>query len=343
MQIPIENIYYLLCYAWNKLEEQGRVDVNARDLSSLPDLFAKVLINGTRILLKRGVDKNYQVITEQVAGIKGKMEYSATIKLNLLSRKKALCSFDTFSINILSNRILFTTIRQLMQIKGLDQQLKTDLWKISLMLEGIAPIIIEKKMFRQIRLNRNNRFYEFILHVCEIIYDNLLVTEEPGKYKFADFTQDERKMNQLFEHFIRNFYRIEQQIYQHVGSEQINWKFDSQNAESMEYLPIMKTDISLSNDHHKIIIDAKYYSETMVNHYEKEKIRSAHLYQLFSYIMHQETEDARTRTASGMILYPTVDKEYDLFYRFHEHRIQIRTVNLNQDWRHIAARLLSMV
>lgn len=59
MRIPVENIYYLLCYAWNKLEEKDRVDISVDEKMEILDLFAKVLINATKLLLKRGIDKNY--------------------------------------------------------------------------------------------------------------------------------------------------------------------------------------------------------------------------------------------------------------------------------------------
>ncbi|MCG7856691.1 5-methylcytosine-specific restriction endonuclease system specificity protein McrC [Flavihumibacter sediminis] len=343
MQIPIENIYYLLCYAWNKLEEKNRVSVDATDYNSLPDLFAKVLLNGTRILLKRGIDKNYQGITEEVIGIKGKLEFSSTIKGNLMSKGKTICTFDEFSMNILMNRILITTLLQLRKTKGLDNKLRNEIRKTELMLEGIEPITIERKLFRQIKLNRNNRFYGFIMHVCELIHENLLVTEEPGKYQFADFIRDEKQMNQLFEAFIRNFYRLEQNFYQQVGSEMIDWKFERLDENTPEHLPKMKTDISLESDQHKIIIDAKYYRETMTTNYDKEKIRSAHLYQLFSYLINQEAGDDRSRRATGILLYPTIDQEYNLHYRYRDHAIQVKTINLNTDWRSISVRLLEII
>ena len=67
MQIPIENIYFLLCYAWNNLDEKDRVNVSIDDKTELLDLFAKVLINATKMLLKRGIDKNYIDYTEELA------------------------------------------------------------------------------------------------------------------------------------------------------------------------------------------------------------------------------------------------------------------------------------
>ena len=84
MQIPIENIYYLLCYAWNKLEEKERVNVSVDDKTELLDLFAKILINGTKILLKKGIDRSYIDFTDEIAGVKGKVQISQTLKSNLL-------------------------------------------------------------------------------------------------------------------------------------------------------------------------------------------------------------------------------------------------------------------
>ena len=208
MQIPIENIYYLLCYAWNKLDEKERVNVSIDDKTELLDLFAKVLINATKILLKRGIDKNYIDHTEEIAGVKGKIQISQTLKSNLLFKQKTICSFDDFSANIISNRILVSTIYRLSRTRGLDKQLKNELASLQRMLSDIDQIEITNSLFKQVRLNRNNRFYGFVMNVCQIIYESTFPSEEQGKYKFSDFTRDDNRMNQLFEAFIRNFYKI---------------------------------------------------------------------------------------------------------------------------------------
>ena len=44
--IPVENIYYLLSYAWNKLDAGNKIDVSKDDYDSLINLFAKFLISG---------------------------------------------------------------------------------------------------------------------------------------------------------------------------------------------------------------------------------------------------------------------------------------------------------
>ncbi len=343
MQIPIENIYYLLCYAWNKLDEKERVNVSVDDKTELLDLFAKVLINATKMLLKRGIDKNYIDHTEELAGVKGKVQISQTLKSNLLFKQKTICTFDDFSSNIVSNRILVSTIYRLTRTIGLDKQLKNELVGLKRMLSNIEQIEITNSLFKQVRLNRNNRIYGFVMNVCQIIYENILPSEEQGKYKFSDFTRDDKQMNQLFEVFIRNFYKIEQKKYKTVKKETIKWQFDSTDKESYQYLPQMETDITLENDEEKIIIDAKYYRETMALNYNKERIKSVNLYQLFSYLLNQQDSSVKTRNATGILLYPTIETDYNLNFKYNEHKIQIRTVNLNSNWRNISSRLKEII
>jgi 5-methylcytosine-specific restriction enzyme subunit McrC len=109
------------------------------------------------------------------------------------------------------------------------------------------------------------------------------------------------------------------------------------------YLPQMHTDITLDSENSKIIIDTKYYRETLGQNYGQKKIHSSNLYQLFSYLMHQRDESAKTQTATGILLYPTVTDDYDLQYRYASHNIQIRTVNLNSNWRNISDRLRGII
>ena len=64
MKIPIQNIYFLLCYAWNTLAEGRVVSVSQEECKTLAELFAHVLDGGVTHLLKRGLDRDY--VTEEV-------------------------------------------------------------------------------------------------------------------------------------------------------------------------------------------------------------------------------------------------------------------------------------
>jgi len=81
----------------------------------------------------------------------------------------------------------------------------------------------------------------------------------------------------------------------------------------------------------------------VTNQYGQEKIRSTHLYQIIAYLKNLEAKDGINRYCSGILLYPTVDKDIHLNYRMDGHKIMIRTINLNQDWKLIRSDLLNIL
>ena len=341
MAIPIQNIYYLLCYAWNKLDESDIIDVNQIDSTELIDLFAKVLSNSCSRLLKQGLDRYYVEHEDVIMGIKGKFNFSATIKQNVLPLSKTACIFDEFDYDILHNQILKTTIGKLLRAKSLDSTIKDELHKIYLNFPPISDIAIQRGMYKQIRLHRNNYHYDFILKVCQIVNENLLIDEKEGSYKFKDFIRDERQMAGLFEAFVRNFYKLETDF--SVTSDSINWQFESDNIMDFEMLPRMLTDITLKSESRKIIIDTKYYKEAFSGRFEKKKIISSNLYQLFSYLKNQETDSELTLNCEGILLYPSVKDDFEHSFRYKNHKIKISSINLNDDWRKIQDDLLGIV
>jgi len=342
-KIPIQNIYYLLSYAWNKLEERDIVEVHGIESSNLYDLFAKVLANGLNHLFKRGIGRDYVEESEDLRCLRGKLDFSETLKRNLFIKARAHCIHDEFSYNVLHNQILKSTLRQLIFVDKLDSDLKNELAGLHRKLHDIDDIQLSSIVFSRIQLNQNNAFYDFLLRICALIYDNLLVSEGSGKSKFRDFFEDERQMASLFEEFVRNFYRLEAAGCR-VSSEEISWDAIPLDEKSTSYLPKMKTDISIERNGSKMIIDTKYYKQTLEkSRYEKETIRSAHLYQLFSYLQNLEAKGGINRFCAGTLIYPTVDQEIRLNYQIRGHKVMIRTLNLNQHWQGIHQELMSLL
>jgi len=331
-KIPIQNIYYLLCYAWNRLEERDVVDVTGIDSTSLVDLFAKVLGGGVERLMRRGLDRGYVEYAEDTRCLRGKLMFSPTIKRNLLMKAQVHCEFDELSHNVLHNQILRTTLRHLIRVESLDSQLKERLIGLYRRFHEVDEIELSNKVFGRVQLHRNNAFYDFLLKICELVYENLLASETPGKSKFRDFLQDDASvMGTLFEEFVRNFYKIETSWYK-VYKEGINWKVDSLDELSLQHLPRMETDISIESKDYKIVIDTKFYKETLASNRGVEKIRSQHIYQIFAYLKNLEKQGGINTNCTGVLLYPTVQKELSLNYNIDGHKVMIQTINLNQEW-----------
>ncbi|MGV3704305.1 MAG: 5-methylcytosine-specific restriction endonuclease system specificity protein McrC [Arcticibacter sp.] len=342
MSIPIQNIYYLLCYAWDRLDKKDVVLVGKDEFTSIQDLLAKILITGVSSILKKGLDRDYVDVTDDLATIKGKLDFSGSIKQNLFARQRAICSFDEFSSDTLHNQILLSSMELLLRTTGVAAVLKLQLRNLIPHFMNVSSVALRPKLFDKIQIHRNNRHYDFPLRVCQLIVDNSIPSETPGLYKFMSFERDERKMNRLFEQFVRNFYKREQSEFK-VTAEHISWKLCSDNILDMGYVPNMRTDITLKNRHRKIIIDTKYYNRTLRTYYDKETLNSDNLYQMTSYLVNQQSDENITKSVTGILLYPQTNQELNLNYHFLGHSLQIRTINLAEDWARIDRRLREIV
>jgi len=345
MKIPVANIYYLLAYAWDMLPESRLVRVNADACATPLDLLANLLVSGTAHLFKKGLDRNYREQEACIPAIKGKLMVGESFQNLALYQGKAVCRFDVFDYDVLHNQILKTTLNRLCHVAALDPGIKTAARNLYLRFHEVNEIALTKPVFSQVHLHRNNRFYGFLIAVCELLYDNLLPDENSGKYQFLDFLRDDDQMGRLFEAFVRNFYKRELPWSYKVSSDEIQWQSSVIDPAAKALLPKMKTDLVIRFDGRKIIIDTKYYKEILTKYYGIEKLRREHLSQIFSYLKHQvKSGDPGSQNAEGILLYATAKQAVNADYPdVIGHRMAIRTVNLADNWKMIRARLLEIV
>lgn len=340
MTIPIQNIYFLLCYAWDSLEEGQVVTVSQEDCKTPAELFARVLDGGVTHLLKRGLDRGYITMQEDTTSLRGKLDVSATIKCNLLRRGRVHCVIDSLSYDVVHNRIIKATLASLVRCKNLDRTLRDRMLRLYRRMHEVSDIDLTPKDFGSVQLHRNNAYYRFLLQLCRLIHDNLLINEDTGDSRFRDFLRNEKQMAVLFEKFVRNFYRREQSEFK-VKSERFNWQQVEATHSDLELLPGMRTDVSLDSISRKVVIDTKYSVNCLQSYYDSVTIHSGNLYQLFAYLKNLQVGDHRQ--IEGVLLYPTVGKSLSLRYRIQGHTIRIVTLDLNSTWQEIRQRLLDLL
>ena len=192
------------------------------------------------------------------------------------------------------------------------------------------------------QFNRNNQAYRMLVSICYLVIKNLLQTQTDGSTKLMDFF-DERQMHKIYERFILEYYRAEHpEII--ANASRIPWDLDD---DFDEYLPSMQTDITLKYEERTLIIDAKYYEESLIMHYNQLKEHSGNMYQIFTYV--KNMEGALTNTPHekviGMLLYAQTDTigGFDKEYRMSGNRICVRTLDLNCDFQNIRMQLDSIV
>ena len=145
-------------------------------------------------------------------------------------------------------------------------------------------------------------------------------------------------MCRLYEKFILEYYSKEHKELS-ASASQIPWALDDGIG---TMLPIMQTDVTLKKGNRVLIIDAKYYANTMQVHHNAHTIRSNNLYQIYTYVKNYDaTFGNDPHEVSGMLLYAATDEEIqpNQTYRMQNNRISVRTLNLNQEFSVIAAQL----
>ncbi len=357
-KIPIQNVFYLLCYAWGMADMRNKIKIGVEYCHSMDNLLVHILVNATNELLRRVLYQGYHGTEKVIDGIKGRLNIASTLKISRTHQGKTVCEFDELTSDVKINQIIYSSLSNSLRINGLSKENKERVIKLLRRFPFTHCIRITERDFHDIRLHRNNRYYQFILNVCEMLHNSMLPDESrKGIINFIDVLDDERKMNILFERFLLNFCRQEcGDFFPEVGRTHIHFKltpigatFAQATSKAISLLPIMETDVTLYNPKtgKKTILDAKYYQETLVSKFgQNGKIRREHLSQIITYVMNQEDENKpHTKETDGILVYPTTNQDIDVAFSYKNtnHIIRICTINLNQDWQLIENRLKEIV
>lgn len=337
--IPIRNIYYMLSYAFQILNEQGYKDIATEEFDNVAELCAAILSKGVSLQLKRGLGKEYIERTEPLSTLRGRIEITESIKTRSIQKQQLVCSYDEFSENSYMNRIIKTTMEVLLR-GDVSRNRKKELRKLLVFFGNVDTLDVHTINWKM-QYNRNNQTYRMLISICYLVIKGLLQTNTDGSTRLMDFL-DEQRMSRLYEKFILEYYRREYpELY--ASASQIPWALDD---DERDMLPVMQTDITLSKGSTVLIIDAKYYGTTTQSQFDIHTIHSANLYQIFTYVKNKEiTFGDQPHTVSGMLLYAKTAEEVqpNNSYRMSGNKISVRTLDLNRSFPEIAAQLDAIV
>ena len=337
--IPVQNIYYMLSYAFQTLNAQGYRELATEQFDNVAELCAAILSKGVAVQLKRGLGREYIPQTEALSTLRGKVDVAESIKTQSLLRKQLICTYDDFSVNSYLNRILKSTMELLLRA-DISRTRKKTLRKLLVYFTDVDALDVHSINWN-IRYDRNNQSYRMLISICQLVVKGLLQTNADGSTRLMDFI-DEQRMCRLYEKFILEYYHREHpEII--ARASQIPWQLDDGFS---DMLPVMQSDIMLSRGNRTLIIDAKYYAHNMQTQYDVHTLHSGNLYQIFTYVKNKDAEyGEKPHDVSGMLLYAKTDEQIqpDHVYQMSGNRISVRTLDLNCDFAKIARQLDAIV
>ncbi len=337
--IPIQNVYYMLSYAFQVLNEQGYKNIATKQFNNTAELIAAILAKGIAVQIKRGLGKEYIPQTEPLSALRGKIDIAESIKTQTMLKKQMICTYDEFSVNGTMNRIIKSTVELLLR-SDISKARKKELRKLMVYFGDVEPIDLYTVNWN-IQYNRNNQTYRLLISICYLVVKGLLQTNSDGRTRLMEFV-DEQRMCRLYEKFILEYYRKE---YPEItaNASQIPWQLDDGIG---AMLPVMQTDIMLTYKEKVLIIDAKYYTHTTQSQFDTHTLHSGNLYQIFTYVKNKEIElAAQPHEVSGMLLYTKTDEAVlpNNTYMMSGNKISVKTLDLDCDFSEIANQLNKIV
>lgn len=335
--IPIRNIYYMLSYAYQTLNLSEYNQIGTEKFENVKDLYAEILSMGIPVLIRGGLSKDYISVEETSNVIKGKIDINSTIKKSALVNKKVAVVYDEFSENILLNQIIKATLVYLSRSNKISKKMRRLFYGLLPYFTEVSDVELDLKLWKNVRYDRQNIRYQFIVDVCRYFYEDLLLDESSTSQLIKE-VQDEQRLSSLYEKFIYSFFKRESNY--KVTHPQIQWSVDDGFTEA---LPIMQTDLVLQKDKKTLIVDAKFYSENMVARFEggTAKQKSGNLYQIFTYINNWKKEP--DDTIAGMLLYAktTAVNQPNHIYHIKGNQIFVVSLDLQKDFSGIKEDLIA--
>lgn len=283
--------------------------------------WSKFIVVVPSIAIREGVYKSFEVTQEHFAE-----EYGKKIRFFIYNSAQ-LTEIDRFASDNSINVMIINS--QAFNARGKDARriyMKLDEFR------SRRPIDIS------LMYQRNNKNYEMLINICYFVLDGMLQTTDKGNYKMMTFSDEH--MHRLYEKFVLEYFKRHHSYLSEVRAAQVKWNLATDTEESMiRFLPAMQTDIFLRYKEKVLIIDTKYYGNSMQKQYDKVTIHSGNMYQIFTYVKNQDVEN--NGRVSGMLLYAKTEEAItpDCSFVIGGNKISVKTVDLNKEFKLIAAQL----
>ena len=321
----------MMAYAFRDIRANGQDRFAGEDFETIHDLFAEILIRGIGSQVKRGLHRDYRRRSEELSTVRGRIDLTRTSAALSTVRGRVVCEFDEYELDTLHNRILKCVMILLIRKSSVSRERQDALRRLLPYFDSVDQVAPASIRWNQLSFSRSSASYRMLMGTCELVIRGLLPTEDSGENSLLSWVTDEA-MSSLYERFLREYYRLHHPELS-PSAAMVRWDLDDEVSSGTSQLPAMYTDITLRRGGRRLIVDAKYYSESMsFGQYGKSSIRSAHIYQILAYTKNSDV--GRDGSVSGMLLYARTDAglEPDLDVTIQGNRIAARTLDLNHPW-----------
>lgn len=349
-KIPIRNVWLLQLYAsalytddvrnsrWSSVEDQP---------DDIPDMLAELLAHEAERRMRRRASVAFKVEHAQLSRVRGKIRVLETESRQLLKRGLVACRFDSLSADTFHNRLVLAALQKAAtrttraSVAGRCRSVASILLAAGVV--GIRPTTTELATETQ---GRNNQDDRATIAAANLVFDLAIPTESTGSNWLVEPGRGVG-LRKLFEQAVRGFFQVALKTPWTVGLRQhrFAWPVSDASDGALRLMPIMETDTVLENPStgRRIIIETKFTDGVALGRFENETFKSAHLYQLYAYLMTQTDSDSMAAAAEGILLYPTVKERIDEHFTIQGHLVRVLSIDLAAETTEIREQLLRII
>lgn len=334
-RVVVKNIYYMMAYAFGALETGDYERLGCEEFEHIENLMAAILTLGIDMQRRRGFERGYLPIEEELSSVRGRIDIPKTLRLKSACRTQVHCSYDELSEKTYKNRILATAARMLLNQGEVDPERRTALKRSLLALHDVEPLRPNGIEWGRLRYHRNNDGYRMLMLTCRMVIERALPSPEQDSVLVREFSST-RKLHDLYEKFVLEYFRVH-----HAELKPLARKIDlKMESATPDILPELKTDVTLEGNSTTLIIDTKCYGHILAAHFDKEIANANHLHQLSDYVF-TEGYGSSGREVSGMLLYALTaqDQARCDAWRRAGHNFYLQTLDLGQEFNGIRKQL----
>ncbi|MGN0047069.1 MAG: hypothetical protein ACI37P_07085 [Eggerthellaceae bacterium] len=332
--VVIRNVHYMMAYAFRAVSLQEYAQLGKEEFSKFEDLLAAILVLGIDVQRKRGYERDYREVTEDLFGVRGHIDVRGTARNRFAQRCEIRCCYDEYSTNTYMNQILKCCAELLLKTPGVDPARRQDLKRCIMLLPEVSPLNPARIQWSRLKFHRNNRSYQLLMNVCHMIVQGWLLSNQKGDMRLAKF-MDAQKLHALYENFVLAYFKEE-----HPELRVSSKRIDSGSDDAPSFLPGLYTDVTLEYGNRTLIIDCKCYGQILGNHMGHEMLSPANRNQIYVYVGH-EAFAHQDRDVQGMLLYALTENEAAMHESWEEtgHTFHCFTLDLSQEFSGIAKQL----
>ena len=310
-KIKWKNIYYMLTYAIEGLKYMEPDDIQLETCETLDDLLAELMYKSMELLNKNRHLNDYNRVRMIKEKPRGNIMIEESYRTGAYAKGKLCCNYFELNINCIQNRIIKSTIINLLEYGKISVDSKRKLIDILDDMLNIDNLGITEIDFDDIDYYQLPDWYKPAIIVSKLILEELLGKDDEGNNRL--YMLDERKrLSYIMETFVRRFYQTE---YKKCITTKAEYEASGRKNE---------LDALLESKTRALIIDTKWYES---RGYREN--RTSNERQMLDYIIsfreHEVKEGDERKTLTGVILYGRTDENQNVL-------TEVRTRSLGEDY-----------